>query len=247
MTARSTMDECPTPAELVAGHLWIATHVARRFRGRGEDPDDLQQVAYLGLVNAARRFDPDHGVRFVTFAMPTVVGEVRRHFRDRGWALRVSRGLQERHLALRAVREQLTHALGRAPKVRELAVALDVPEEQVTETMGAAASYRPQRLDQGNDGAGDQSTLAAALGSPDDDVERTPERLAVRRALRSLAPRDRRAVVLRFYAGMTQAEIAAELGISQVHVSRVLRSALGELRTALDGSPAPASPEVGAA
>lgn len=217
---------------LVEDNLWIARHAARRFAGRGEPADDLLQVASLALVKAVDRFDPELSVRFTTFAMPTIVGELRRHFRDRTWSMRVSRRLKDLHLELRAASEELTHSLGRPPSLAELADVLDVTVEDVLEAMEAGAAYRSTSLDAGP--VGSDAPESYVPGVDDEDLRIAPERLSVRESLENLPQRDRRVVYLRFYLGMTQSEIAEEIGVSQVHVSRILRSALARMGDDLD-------------
>lgn len=226
-------------ATIVEEHVWIARHAARRFAGRTAASDDLFQVACLGLVKAANRFDPERGVRFATFAMPTVVGEIRRHFRDRTWALRVPRSQKDLHLRLRAATEELTHRVRRTPTSAELAEHLDVTTDRLAEVIGAGASYQTLSIDVGSDDTDSAGTVHPARipSVTDDAIDETPERMMVRNALRSLPIRDRRAVHLRFYQGKTQAEIADELGVSQVHVSRILRSALTRLEEVLGAPP----------
>lgn len=215
--------------EIVEEYLWIAHHAARRFAGRGEAAEDLFQVASLGLVNAVDRFDPERNVRFATFAMPTAVGELRRHFRDRTWSVKVSRRVKDLHLEIRAASEQLTHALSRRPTVEELAAELGVSVEQVLEAIEAGASYRAASLDGSADAGSDEGPEVPAQGLPDAVVEATPERVAVRESLSNLSQRDRKAVYYRYYLGMSQGEIAQRLDISQVHVSRILRASLAKL------------------
>lgn len=212
---------------LIEDYLWIARHGARRFAGRGESPDDLLQVASMALVKAVDRFDPEMNLRFATFAMPTIIGELRRHFRDRTWSMRVSRRLKDLHLELRTVSEDLTHTLGHPPSVNELATALDITPEEVLEAMEAGATYRSASLDAGP--VGSETAEASVPGMDDEDLESTSERVAVQRSLANLSPRDRRVVYLRFYVGLTQAEIAEQIGVSQVHVSRILRATLAKL------------------
>ncbi len=218
--------------QLVEDNLWIAKHASRRFAGRGEGADDLYQVASLALVKAVDRFDPELNLRFATFAMPTVVGELRRHFRDRTWSMRVSRRLKDLHLELRAASEELAHRLGHPPSVAELADELDVTVEDVLEALEAGATYRAASLDAGP--VGSEGAESMVPGVDDEDLGATPERVAVRASLEGLPQRDRRVVYLRFYLGMTQSEIATEIGVSQVHVSRILRSALAQLGEQLD-------------
>jgi RNA polymerase sigma-B factor len=210
---------------LVEDHLWLARHCARRFEGRGEPSDDLVQVASLALVKAVDRFDPDFKVRFATFAVPTIVGELRRHFRDKTWSVRVSRRLKELHLDIRSVNEEMSHDLGRAPTIDELADGLGVSPEEVLEALEAGAAYRTTSLVVGPEGAEEE----VMPGGDDDALESAPVRVALQEAMSSLGQRERRAVYLRFYLGLTQAEIAEQLGVSQVHVSRILRATLAQL------------------
>jgi RNA polymerase sigma-B factor len=215
---------------IVSDHLWLARHGARRFSGRGESPDDLLQVASLALVNAVDRFDPEMDVRFSTYAMPTIVGELRRHFRDRTWSMRVSRRLKDLHLELRSAKEELTHLLNRAPTVDELADFLETTPDEVLEALEAGASYRAGSLASGPIGPdGSEVEEPAALGHDHDELVASPERVMLQQALQTLSPRDRRVVYLSFYLGLTQAEIAAQIGVSQVHVSRILRACLAKL------------------
>ena len=223
---------------IIEDHLWLARHGARRFAGRGEQRDDLLQVASLALVHAVDRFDPEQGVRFATFAMPTIIGEVRRHFRDRSWSVRVARRLKDLHVELRSAREELTHVLGRSPTVDELADFVDATPDEVLEAIEAGAAYRAGTLSTGPMGAdGRELDEPAALGSDDADLADSPERLVVQQALQTLSERDRKVVYLSFYAGLTQSEIAEEVGVSQVHVSRILRSSLSKLGAELDVDP----------
>ena len=212
--------------ELVEDHLWLARHCARRFSGRGESPDDLQQVANLALVKAVDRFDPTFQVKFTTFAVPTIIGELRRHFRDRTWSMRVSRRLKDRHLELKAASEQLSHDLGRAPNIEELADALDIEPEDVLEALEAGAAYRASSISAAYGGEDGDDIVP---GEADDHLEETSTRVVVNNALNTLPERERRVVYLRFYLGLTQSEIAEEIGVSQVHVSRILRSTLTQL------------------
>jgi RNA polymerase sigma-B factor len=213
--------------QLIEDYLWIARHGARRFSGRGETSDDLMQVASLALVKAVDRFDPEMNLRFATFAMPTIVGELRRHFRDRTWSMRVSRRLKDLHLELRQATEVLTHELGHSPSVSELADALEITVEEVLEAMEAGATYRSTSLDAGP--VGSETNEGMVPGVDHDELETTSDRVALHESLNALPQRDRRVVYLRFYLGLTQSEIAEEIGVSQVHVSRILRSTLARL------------------
>jgi len=220
---------------LVEEHLWLARHCARRFSGRGESADDLTQVANLALVKAVDRFDPSFAVRFSTFAVPTIVGELRRHFRDRTWSMRVSRRLKDLHLELKSTSERLGHDLGRSPTVDELAEALECTPEEVLEALEAGAAYRATSL---TAGLGSEEGEEIILVDHDEDLEDTSLRVMLKEALGTLPERERRVVYLRFYLGLTQSEIAEEIGVSQVHVSRILRSTLTQLGDELGDDPA---------
>jgi RNA polymerase sigma-B factor len=212
--------------QLIVEHLWLAQHCARRFSGRGEAADDLLQVANMALVKAVDRFDPEFKVRFATFAVPTIVGELRRHFRDKTWSMRVSRRLKELHLELRAASERLAHDLGRPATVDDLAADLDCTVEEVLEALEAGAAYRTSSL---SAGLGTDEGEDIIPGEDHDELEDTSLRVTMQRALNTLPERERRVVYLRFYLGLTQSEIAEAIGVSQVHVSRILRSTLSQL------------------
>jgi RNA polymerase sigma-B factor len=216
---------------LVEEHRWIALRCARRFEGRGEPLDDLVQVAQLGVLKAVERFDPEHGAAFPSFAMPTVMGELRRHFRDRTWSVGVPRRLKELHLSLGRAVEQLSHALGRQPTVDELATTLRVTSDDVLEALDAGAAYRSAPITRPD---ADNDREPAALGEEDGELSQVDSRMAVRRLLERLAPRERTIVYLRFFGSLTQQEIAERLGMSQVHVSRLLRQCVSQLRSTLE-------------
>ena len=215
--------------------LPMAKRLARRYAGRGESLDDLLQTAMVGLIKAVDRFDPDFGTDFVGFAVPTILGEIRRHFRDRGWAIRVPRRLQEMRLAINDAHGVLTHTLGRPPTVADIAAYLGVGEEQVLEGLEGARAYRatslsaPTRTDS-TDGAFE---LGDTLGAEDHGYELTELHLALGPALEHLTERERRIVTLRFYGNQTQSQIADQVGVSQMHISRMLTAALAKLRTQL--------------
>ena len=209
--------------ELIAHHRRLAEYLARRFMNRGEPLDDLRQVALIGLLKAVERFDPDRGLRFSSFATPTILGEIKRHFRDRGWAVRVPRPIQELHLQLDRMTGELSQELGRAPTPAEIARRVGVREEDVLESMEAGALYNLSSID----GHADQDAPPSArLGSSDPDLESIGDRIEVRRMFDALPEREQRIVYLRFYEGLTQSEIAERIGISQMHVSRLLVQSL---------------------
>src|SRR6266567_3904698 len=191
--------------DLVELHLPLVEYLARRFRNRGEWLDDLTQVATIGLIKSIDRFDLSRGVEFSTYATPTIVGEIKRHFRDKGWAVRVPRRLQELKLALTKAIGDLAQRLGRAPTVAELAAHLQISDE-------------------------DAPAVAESLGMVDDALEGVEYRESLKPLLERLPPREKRILLLRFFGNMTQSQIATELGISQMHVSRLLARTLAQLR-----------------
>jgi RNA polymerase sigma-B factor len=217
--------------DLVEEHVGLAEYLARRFADRGESFDDLRQVALVGLLKAVERFEPDRGLRFSTFATPTIVGELKRHFRDRGWAVRVPRRVQELHLQLVRIVGGLSQELGRSPTPEEIARRTGTRVEDVLEAMEAGGVYRLASLDAALANEERSSLdLSARLGADDaefDGVERREELSAL---LSLLPARERRIVFLRFFEGLTQSEIATEIGISQMHVSRLLTKSLETLR-----------------
>ena len=219
--------------ELVRAHLRLAVHLARRFDNRGVPLDDLIQVASLGLLKAVERFDSERGLEFSTFATPTVVGELKRHFRDKGWSVRVPRRVQDLHVRLNVLVGELTHQLGRSPTIAELAQAARTSSEEVLEAMEAAQAYRAASLDApGLDG--DRPGAAGTLGHTDQALFQVENRMLVERLLATMAPREQLMVRLRFYEEMTQSEIADRLDISQMHVSRLLSRCLDNFRELLE-------------
>ncbi|MGH3383501.1 MAG: RNA polymerase sigma factor SigF [Nocardioidaceae bacterium] len=219
--------------ELVQLHLPLVDHLARRFRNRGEPLDDLVQVGSIGLIKSVDRFDPERQVEFSTYATPTIVGEIKRYFRDKGWSIRVPRRLQELRLSLSTATADLTQELGRAPTVAEIAERLDVGEDDVLEGLESANAYSTLSLDAPEPGDTDGPSMAAALGTEDDALEGVEYRESLKPLLAQLEPREKRILMLRFFKGMTQSQIAADVGISQMHVSRVLARTLAQLREGL--------------
>jgi RNA polymerase sigma-B factor len=220
-----TADE--TVEALVRGHLALAERLALRYAGRGQPYDDLQQVAYLGLVTAARRFDVDRGVRFVTFAQATVVGELKKYFRDHAWSLRVARPVQELYLAVRTASEELTQRTGRSPTAAELAVHVGATEEHVIEALEAGAALHVDSLD-----VPQRDTESGPREVPfhEGGYRVVEERSWLVPALALLPPREREIIRLRFFEGLPQSAIALAVGVSQMHVSRLLARALAVLR-----------------
>lgn len=226
----------PDPAAreaLATEFLPLAEYFARRFSGRGEPVDDLTQTASLGLLNAIDRFDPERGVPFSTYAAATIVGELKRHFRDRGWALRVPRNVQETAILVNRTVATMWQDLGRAPTVAEIAKVADIGEDDVLQALDALQAYTTDSLDAP---VGDGSTTAAeSFGSEDRSFQVSEDWLSLAPALRDLPERERTILYLRFFEGRTQTEIADELGISQMHVSRLVSQSLEKLRKLTGG------------
>jgi RNA polymerase sigma-B factor len=216
--------------ELVEAHLGVAYALARGFAGHGEEIEDLRQVALLALFKSVERFDPDFGVSFSTFATPTIVGELKRHLRDHGWAVRPPRDVQDRSREVAALVETLTHEMHRSPTVAEVATRGEFPEEEVVEAMEALSSCR--RINSAVD-----EKLPPGVGSVDGGLERVEKRATVSRLLEHLPERQREIVVLRFFEGQTQSQIAERMGVSQMQISRLLRRSLQELRLAASQAP----------
>ncbi|UYM06020.1 RNA polymerase sigma factor SigF [Solicola gregarius] len=220
-------------AQLVSLHLPLVEHLARRFRNRGEPHDDLVQVGVIGLIKSIDRFECTRGVEFSTYATPTVVGEIKRHFRDKGWSIRVPRRLQEMRLSLASATADLTQLLGRSPTVGELAEQLEVAEEEVLEGLESANAYSTLSLDAPESRGEDGPSMADAIGTEDKELEQVEYRESLKPLLAALEPRDRRILSLRFFHQMTQSQIAHEIGLSQMHVSRLLARTLDQLRVGL--------------
>ena len=216
---------------LIESHLGLVEYLARRFSGRGEPLDDLVQVATIGLVKAVDRFDPDRNVEFSTYATPTIVGELKRHFRDKGWAVRVPRRLQELNLRVGPVIAKLSQELQHSPTVAEIAAAAGATQDEVLEALDSAHAYSLISLDAGTNEEG--LSYHEQIGDLDEALEALEDRVSVAPLLRQLPPRERRMLHLRFFKGLTQSEIAEELGISQMHVSRLLAKTLATLRAGL--------------
>ncbi|MFO7572760.1 MAG: SigB/SigF/SigG family RNA polymerase sigma factor [Gaiellaceae bacterium] len=207
--------------------------LAMRYAGRGEPLEDLIQVGSIGLIKAVDRFDVDRGVAFSSYAVPTIVGEIRRHFRDKTWAMHVPRRLKELSVRLSRVLDELTTELGRSPTITELAEATGADEEEVIDALDSAHAYSTRSLDAPLGDAGDES-LAEHLGNEDPGFEEVEDEALVAAGLDALDERERRIVELRFHEELTQSQIAAEIGISQMHVSRLLRHSLAIMRGRLE-------------
>ncbi|MDT5106304.1 MAG: polymerase sigma-B factor [Mycobacterium sp.] len=219
---------------IVTRCLQLADHVARHYDRRGENLEDLTQVARLGLMNAVNRFDPEKSSSFLAFAVPTMMGEVRRHFRDHGWSMHVPRRIRDRHGQITKATAQLTHDLGRAPSASELSELLGLEREEVVESLIAAASYNVHSIDAPTSGGdGNPRMLADTIGDVDLEFDHITDREAVRPLLAALPERDRTVLYLRFFVSMTQSQIAERIGVSQMHVSRILEQTLTKLRDQL--------------
>jgi RNA polymerase sigma-B factor len=220
-------------ARIIEDLLPLATHIAGRFRNRGEPFDDLAQVANLALIKAVDGFDPTRGVSFSSYAVPFIAGELKRHFRDRTWHVRVPRRLQELSLQINRATDELTQRLGRSPTVADLAGYLQVGEEEAIEALEAAGAYHSLSLDAPAGGEDGASTLVDLIGSEDEDLAEVDARVALPPLLATLPVREQRILAMRFFGNLTQSQIAVELGISQMHVSRLISKALATLRRAL--------------
>jgi RNA polymerase sigma-B factor len=225
--------------ELVTRFLPLARQLARRYQRTNEPLDDLMQVASVGLVKAIDRFDPERGTAFSTFAVPTILGELKRYFRDSGWAAHVPRGMQERAMKLDQAVEVLHRRLNRSPSTKEVATELDLTEEEVLEAIEAQSAYDAVSLEQHrSDDSESGDTYADTLGDEEQRYELVEYEAAIAPALRALSARDRLILHLRFSEDLTQSEIAERIGVSQMHVSRLIRRALSRLRAVARSSEA---------
>lgn len=222
-------------ARLVELHTRLVRYIAYKFANRGEPIEDLIQVGNLALVKAVDRYDPAVGAAFTTYATPTIIGEIKRYFRDLAWTLRVPRSLQELRLAVNRTSEQLTHTLGRIPTVREIAHELGVTEEHIIEAEEFSTSYGLTSLDVEVDNGEDNkvSRLLDFMGQDDGGYDHVEDRIQLKKAIRSLTPQQRAVIFLRYYAGLSQTACARRLGVSQMQVSRLQSQVLKRLRTLL--------------
>lgn len=221
--------------QLVMSHLNLVRFLANKFKNRGEPLDDLVQVGYLGLLKAIDRFDPDRGLEFTTYATPTILGEIKRHFRDKGWSVRIPRRLQELSAKVNQATDTLTTQLQRSPTIQEIADYLDASVDEVLEAMESSSAYSSVPLEgTGSSENDDAPSVIDRYGSEDNELAFTDDRLVIEEALKGFSPREREVIELRFLKGMTQIEIAEQLGISQVQVSRLLRRALKKIQDKID-------------
>lgn len=221
-------DRAALRTKLITGHLPVVRHIARRFGGRGEPVDDLEQAGTIGLLGAVDRFDPAHGSDFLSYAVPTITGEIRRHFRDRTWAMRVPRRLKDLQSTIASAVGPLSQELGRAPRPSEIAARLGMDVDEVLEGIDAQQAYRNTSLDELV--AGGDTPLTDTLGAADKELEKVEYRETLAPLLDELPERERTILLLRFFGHMTQTQIADRVGVSQMHVSRLLAQTLAGLR-----------------
>ena len=220
--------------ELVHLHLPLVEHCARRFRNRGEPFEDLVQVGTIGLLKSIDRFDLERAVEFSTYATPTIIGEIKRYFRDKGWAIRVPRRLQELRMQIGAATAELTQSLGRSPTPRELAGAIGCSVEEIIEGIESSNAYSTLSLDATDDSEDGGGSMLDAIGVMDENLEHVEIRESLKPLLDALEPREKKILLLRFFKNRTQTQIAEEIGVSQMHVSRLLTKTLAQLRESLE-------------
>jgi RNA polymerase sigma-B factor len=216
--------------KLIEQYMSLVRSLARRHAYRGEQLDDLVQIGAIGLIKAIDRFDINRGVELTTYATPNIIGEIKRHFRDKGWAVRVPRGLQELNVQLSKLMDSLTVQLGRSPTIPELAKAAGVEEEQVLEALESGRAYTSLSLSVGGGGDDDELDPLESLGTEEHQYEVSEDRAVLAPGFRALEPRERMILQLRFFDGLTQSQIAQQVGISQMHVSRLIRRSLEKIR-----------------
>jgi RNA polymerase sigma-B factor len=218
--------------QLIERYMSLVRSLARRYAYRGEQLDDLVQIGAIGLIKAIDRFDLKRGVELTTYATPNIIGEIKRHFRDKGWAVRVPRGLQELNVQVSKLIEQLTVQLGRSPTIPELAKAAGVEEELVLEAIESGRAYSSVSLSTGggSDEEGGDLDPLESLGELEHEYEISEDRAVLAPGFRVLDERERKILHLRFFSGLTQSQIAAQIGISQMHVSRLIRRSLEKIR-----------------
>jgi RNA polymerase sigma-B factor len=219
---------------LVHLHLPLVEHCARRFRNRGEPFEDLVQVGTIGLLKSIDRFDLERGVEFSTYATPTIIGEIKRYFRDKGWAIRVPRRLQELRMQIGSATAELTQTLGRSPTPRELADKIGCTVEDVLEGIESSNAYSTLSLDASDNDEDGAATMLDAIGVDDENLEHVEIRESIKPLLDRLDAREKKILLLRFFKNMTQSQIAEEIGVSQMHVSRLLSRTLDQLRASLE-------------
>lgn len=221
--------------QLIESHLNLVRFLASKFKNRGEPLDDLIQVGSIGLIKAIDRFDPERGLEFTTFATPTITGEIKRHFRDKGWSVRVPRRLQELSAKVNQVTDELTKELQRSPSVEEIARELDSTVDEVLEAMESSSAYSSVSLEAPSSGGDDDSpSVLDHYASEDEELASSDDRMVIEDTIRGFSPREQEIIRMRFIDGLTQVEIAKKLGISQVQVSRLLRRTLKKVQEKID-------------
>jgi RNA polymerase sigma-B factor len=217
--------------QLIEQYMSLVRSLARRYSYRGEQLEDLVQIGAIGLIKAIDRFDIDRGVELTTYATPNIIGEIKRHFRDKGWSVRVPRGLQELNVQLSRLMEQLTVQYGRSPTIPELAKASGSQEEEVLEALESGRAYSSLSLSSGSGGDGeDDLDPLESIGTEEHQYEVSEDRAVLAPGFRALDDRERKILQLRFFDGLTQSQIAQQVGISQMHVSRLIRRSLEKIR-----------------
>ena len=221
--------------QLIVSHLNLVRFLASKFKNRGEPLDDLVQVGTVGLIKAIDRFEPNRGLEFTTYATPTILGEIKRHFRDKGWSVRVPRRLQELSAKVNQVTDELTVELQRSPSVAEIAAKLGVGAEEVLEAMESSSAYSSVSLEAGGSSDDDEApALIDRFGTEDEDLAASDDRMIIDEAIKDFSPREQEIIRMRFIDGLTQVEIAKQLGVSQVQVSRLLRRTLRKIQDKID-------------
>ena len=220
--------------QLIVSHLNLVRFLASKFKNRGEPLDDLIQVGTIGLIKAIDRFDPSRGLEFTTYATPTILGEIKRHFRDKGWSVRVPRRLQELSAKVNQANDELTNELSRSPSVEEIAKRVGASVDDVLEAMESSSAYSSVPLEGGGSSDDDDAPSVIDHYATDEDLAASDDRIVLEDAIRDFSPREKDVIRMRFFEGMTQVEIAQRLGISQVQVSRLLRRTLRRVQDKID-------------
>ena len=220
--------------ELIMSHLNLVRFLASKFKNRGEPLDDLIQVGTIGLIKAIDRFDPSRGLEFTTYATPTILGEIKRHFRDKGWSIRVPRRLQELSARVNQATDELTKELQRSPSTEEVAAKLGVSVDEVLEAMESSGAYSSVPLEAGSSDEEDAPAIIDHYASFDENLAASDDRMVIEDTIRDFSPREREVIRMRFVEGLTQVEIAKRLGVSQVQVSRLLRRTLKKVQDKID-------------
>ncbi len=221
--------------QLIVNHLNLVRFLAAKFKNRGEPLDDLIQVGTIGLIKAIDRFEPDRGLEFTTYATPTIMGEIKRHFRDKGWSVRVPRRLQELSSKVNQAQEQLTNELQRSPSIEEIAQRVDASVEDVLEAMESSSAYTSVPLEAGGNSEDDEApSILDRYADEDQDLVASDDRMVLEEAIADFSPREQEVIRMRFMEGMTQVEIAEKLDVSQVQVSRLLRRTLRRIQEKID-------------